>query len=133
MFSVKQTAAQLEVSEQRVRNMIYDGILPAERDGMRWLIFEEAVTERKRNKPQAGRPRRDDRPKLSSVPHQQKAPEDIQCARKLYQQCKEQLRGRYDFEFLSAAKSAEERGFYVAVADYFLQCKQLELIEKGIF
>ena len=53
--------------------------------------------------------------------------------RELYKACKENLRFRPDIDMLTKAESAEEAAFYVAVADFFLQRRQREVIRQGIF
>jgi excisionase family DNA binding protein len=163
MLSVKEAAQRLKVSEQRVRTMIYDGVLPAEREGMKWFLFEEAIMERVQSRPRPGRPRKSGkqgkarsshylnssvkqttqaRPESLKTPETPEAPEtqakskaqtDLARVRDLYWQCKKEINRSYNFDLLSAARTSEERGFYVLVADYFLQCKQAELIKRGVF
>ena len=50
----------------------------------------------------------------------------------LYLECKEAFRFEPSLHALSSA-SREEAGFYMAVADYFLQQKQRDLIERGVY
>ncbi|MDR2109395.1 MAG: hypothetical protein LBP28_08085 [Coriobacteriales bacterium] len=58
---------------------------------------------------------------------------DIERARELYHRCKDELYGCYDIEFLNQAQSEDERLFYTTVADFFLQQRQTELVERGVF
>ena len=55
-YTVKQCAEKLEISEQRVYQLIRDGLLPAEKTAGRYFVEEAAVDERIRLKPKAGRP-----------------------------------------------------------------------------
>ena len=154
MLTVKEAAQQLKVSPQRVRNMIYDGVLPAECYGRSWLIPDEAVRERLRSKPGVGRPRKGTigtgrgghgTPEtggtggtggsvgsVGSTPNTS-ASFDIAAARNLYRECRRQLYGCYDIGFLGQAQSEEERLFYTTVADFFLQQRQRELIARRVF
>ena len=50
----------------------------------------------------------------------------------LFLECKEAFRFEPPLHELSSV-SREEAGFYMAVADYFLQQKQRELIERGVY
>lgn len=51
----------------------------------------------------------------------------------LYLACKEYFKYRPDSKQLSCAQSQEEADFYISMADFFLQQKQKELIDQGIF
>jgi hypothetical protein len=67
-------------------------------------------------------------------PHEQTQKEkDFEQAHQIYLASKKLLYGRYDAEFLDMADSEEERRFYSAVSDVFLQQKQRELIAAGVF
>lgn len=78
-------------------------------------------------RPSAGRPRKDS----STAPA---APSyDIEAARRLYQECRATLSGTFNSAFLDQAESKEEEDFYVAVSTFFLQKRQQELIEQGVF
>ena len=50
----------------------------------------------------------------------------------LYETCKNMTDDDLS-ELLKKAKSDEEQSFYVAISDFFLQQKQKEVIEKGLF
>ena len=57
LLSVKDVAVALGLSEQRVKQFIYDGRLPAEKVGNQWIIFKsdlDSVEDR-----QTGRPPKD--------------------------------------------------------------------------
>lgn len=55
VLTVREAAERLGVSSQRVRQLIYDGSLPARRASAGWLIPASAVTDRARTSP-PGRP-----------------------------------------------------------------------------
>lgn len=55
-YTVKQCAEKLGVSEQRVYQLIQDGLLPAEKAAGRYFVEEAAVDARARSNPVAGRP-----------------------------------------------------------------------------
>jgi excisionase family DNA binding protein len=133
MLTVAEAAARLQVTPERVRNMIYDGILPAERLGRNWMIAERDVLERLCRQPKAGRPRKD--VEGDGIPQHLSSPQsfDIGEARELYHRCKSELYGCYDLGFLDQAHSEEERRFYITVADFFLQQRQAELIKRGAY
>lgn len=131
MYTVNQVAKKLQVTPERVRNMIYDGVLPAEKFGRIWTISEEAVLQRLATKPGAGRPKSFDKTRETWVFGQTSL--DAKKTRRLYNECKSMLSGCYDSEFLAQAESQEELAFYLTVADFFLQEKQKELIDQGVF
>lgn len=58
LLSVKDAAEILELSEQRIKQLIYEGRLSAEKVGNQWIIFEsdlDSVRDR-----QTGRPAKKD-------------------------------------------------------------------------
>lgn len=127
MLTVKQAACELNVTEARVRALLSDGLLEGEKAGRMWLVHERSVESRKALKPSAGRPCKH---------HMQKAKPsaiDTSRTRRLYEECEALLAGCYDSHFLDAAASDREERFYVHVANFFLQEKQRELIERGAF
>lgn len=56
VLSVREAAEQLGVSSERVRQLINAGSLPARRSSAGWLLRADAVAERTRSAPLAGRP-----------------------------------------------------------------------------
>ncbi len=50
----------------------------------------------------------------------------------LYETCKN-INGEELTELLKKANSYEEKAFYVTISDFFLQQRQKEVVEKGIF
>lgn len=55
-YTVKQCAEKLGISEQRVYQLIRDGLLPAEKTAGRYFVEESAVDARAQANPTAGRP-----------------------------------------------------------------------------
>ncbi|MEG1254023.1 MAG: helix-turn-helix domain-containing protein [Raoultibacter sp.] len=127
MLTVKQAAKKLGVSETRVRALIAGGSLSAEKFGRTWLLPEASVEQRLHAKPQAGRPQ-----KKSSQPLPGTL-KNAQQAHHLYDQCEEILTGCYNTAFLDQARTAKEERFFIAVSDFFLQEKQRELIDQGVY
>jgi excisionase family DNA binding protein len=129
MLTVSEAAYKLGVTPGRVRNMIHDGILPAQKLGRNWILAEGDIDKRRASQPHAGRPSAADYPDTWL---EQPAINERD-AHKLYEQCKQKLSGCYDAPFLTQAKSREEQRFYLVVADFFLQQKQRELVADGVF
>lgn len=126
MIGVNDAAELLGVSKARVRMLIAEGRLQAEKVGNAWAINESDVERRRLERPQAGRPKKQRKIGPPPLP-------DVDEAHRLYKDCKRVLTGCYDTEFLMQAKSREEKLFWVRVADFFLQQKQEELVEQGVF
>lgn len=132
MISTKDAAKQLGITEARVRAMLKSGVLSGSKIGRTWIVSEQDVYRRLREKPSPGRPRRDaERPQseYTSSP----AESEVETAHRLFDECRRFLAGRYDAAFLSTAKSPEEERFFVAVSDFFLQERQRQLIDDGVF
>ncbi|WP_080803446.1 helix-turn-helix domain-containing protein [Arabiibacter massiliensis] len=127
MLSTKEAAARLGVSEPRVRAMLGKQVLQGTKIGRTWAVSERSVESRLRARPAAGRPRK------GSAAVQSPPPCDIETARRLYEECRSTLSGAFNSAFLSQAESREEESFYVAVSTFFLQQRQRELIEQGVF
>lgn len=158
MLSVAESANILGVSPARVRALISKGILPAEKAGRAWLLREEDVMQRLSHHAKAGRPhsnrRMDDREdrivcnRNSGYEHNRehaqtstdhpRSDEHSQDdnhtqLHELYRTCKEAFRFRPDAELLAQAENAEEAAFYVAVADFFLQQRQKQIVKQGVY
>lgn len=133
MLSVSQSAERLGVTSSRVRAMIKDGRLPAVKCGKGWIIQEEDVLDRLLSKPRAGRPSKKD------LDHEQRRHQsstslsDARKAHRIYEDCRVMFSSSPSKELMQHASSNEEATFYMAVSDFFLQKKQDELIEQGIF
>lgn len=60
--------------------------------------------------------------------------EKYEKAKKLYELSKEYILYADDVsDYLNYAETQEEKDFYVKVTDLFLQTKQKELIDKGVY
>lgn len=129
MLSVAETANILGVSAARVRALIAQDILPARKVGRAWVLREEDVMQRAAARPSAGRPRLR-RAHDAGEPAPAGANGDL---RNLYEACKEAFAVRPSATTLAGAAESEEASFYIAVADFFLQQKQRELVERGVF
>jgi len=127
MLTVKQAAGLLGVSQARVRKMIADGILPAEKFGSSWTIPDTAVYVRAANKPQRGRPQKSAE-EVTDTNHF-----DIEAVSRLYQEFKDKLSHGYDINALLLIPTTDERELYIDIADFFLRLKQRILIARGVF
>ena len=129
MLSTVEAAKLLGVSSIRVRNLIYDGALPAQKVGRSWVLREEDVMERLARHPGPGRPRK------NHAPHEgggDRAPEPTRL-HELFSSCKSSLAGSPSATEINAIEDADEAAFRIAVADFFLQRKQAELVQRGVF
>ena len=133
MLSVSQSAEMLGISASRVRFLIKSGSLPATKVGHAWLLEEKDVLQRASEHPKAGRPttRKD-------LEHNfERTTDELDSAsidgHKLYASCKEYFRFRPSSETIRQAATAEEASFYMAVADFFLQQRQAQLVAEGIY
>ena len=144
MLSVAEAARELGVSPARVRKLIADGALPASKAGRAWVLREEDVMDRLSAHVRAGRPKRANvvvgaASRDSTVEGDGSSSELREYneasarAHELYRACKETFRFIPDPALIRAAKSSEEASFYMAVADFFLQQKQRELVAQGVF
>ncbi|RDB60798.1 hypothetical protein C1878_13200 [Gordonibacter sp. 28C] len=127
MLSTKDAAQRLGVSEPRVRALLNSQLLDGTKIGRTWAVSEQSVEKRLRSNPTSGRP------KKGSTALSEPCSHDIEHARHLYRECRETLSGMFNSAFLDQAESKEEEDFYVTVSTFFLQKKQLELIEQGVF
>lgn len=128
MLSVAESASLLGVSPARIRALISEGTLPARKVGRAWVLREEDVLHRKASHPAPGRPKRSALPCDSA--DAASAQPDLH---ELYLSAKEAFRTRPDTRSIANAESDEKAGFYFAVADYFLQRRQRELVDQGAF
>ena len=122
MLSVVESAEILQVTPTRVRALIAQGALPAQKVGRTWTLREEDVMQRA-----AGRPRKADVPSPAddSKPHA--------AASELYRACKDHLAACPSAAEIAAIDDPEQAAFRIAVADFFLQRKQSELVRQGVF
>lgn len=126
-MTVTQAAERLHVSPARVRQLISSGALPAKKIGASWILREEDVLDRLSKAPEAGRPKA----RLGIGLDYEECKVD-EC-KELYERCKEAFTSTSRFALIETASSSEEASFYMAVADFFLQQKQAELIARGVY
>ena len=126
MIDVGEAAQRLGVSETRVRAMLKKGILEGRKIGRSWAISEQSIAKRLHENVHPGRPSKHQEPFSLEAP-------DVDAAHRIYDEAARVLVGCYDSEFLRLARTSEERAFWVAVADFFLQQKQRELVEQGVY
>lgn len=127
MLSVSQSAEILGISSARVRKLVSEGALDGVKIGGSWALQEASVYDRLSKKPGAGRPTR----AIDGAPADKQVPaHDLHS---LYLECKQAFQFEPSLQAIEEAKSQEEAGFYMAVADYFLQHKQRELITQGVY
>lgn len=127
-LSTKQSAQELGISQTRVRELLASGKLKGKRVGRSWVVDAASVYARSAESPAPGRPARGNVPKAALGTLAKGA-----AAHELYLQCKELLSTGYMQEFFNDSHSAEEQRFYASVANFFLQEKQRQLIEQGVF
>ena len=125
MLSVTQAASKLNVSSSRVRKLIADGALKAEKVGNAWVIQECEVTSRLMRAPRAGRPKEKDKAK--------KPKRDFVDLHELYINLKKGNFVRPSALTIAEMEDKNEAGFMLCVCDYFLNIKQREEIEKGVY
>ena len=142
MLSVSESAQMLGVSSARVRALIDSGDLPAWKAGRSWVLREEDVMERVMRRPKPGRPTsagkcaiEKDSPTSATEDFagESEGGQSIPRKRRLYLSCKEEFRLRPNLADMKEAQSAEEAAFYMAVADFFLQQRQRELVKRGVY
>ncbi len=134
MLSVSQSADILGITPSRVRALIKNGSLNASKIGRVWLLEEKDVLQRVSENPKAGRPKT--KAKSHHRISEQEAPAlEAVCAdgHALYLSCKEYFRFRPSGDIIRQAESAEEASFYMAVADFFLQQRQAQLVAEGVY
>ncbi|MDO5024097.1 helix-turn-helix domain-containing protein [Slackia piriformis] len=127
MLSASQSAEILGISSARVRKLASEGALDGVKIGKSWALQETSVYDRLSKKPTAGRPART----TGGTSADKQAPaHDLHS---LYLECKQAFQFEPSLQAIEEAKTQEEAGFYMAVADYFLQSKQRELIAQGVY
>ena len=131
MLSVAESAAILKVSPARVRALIAKGALPAEKAGRAWLLREEDVMQRLSQHAKAGRPRGANEHRQTYANREQS--KDRARFYKLYHSCKEAFRFCPDANLFANAESSEEAAFYATVADFFLQQRQKQVVNRGVY
>ncbi|MDO4502222.1 MAG: helix-turn-helix domain-containing protein [Coriobacteriia bacterium] len=133
MLTVSQSAKILGVTPSRVRALIADGKLPAEKAGGVWLLNETDVVARLQSAPTGGRPRKEDPAEFAPRDWGRVDEEKIRRIRALYAEARELLLPLITVDESAALGDYEIQRFASAVSDFFLQRKQEELIQKGVF
>lgn len=125
MLSVSQAAKELKVSASRVRKMISDGVIKAEKVGYSWSIPESEVATRLATKGKAGRPKK----RIDNCE------ESYDCIdlHDVYLRLKDGKFARPSAQSLAMMNDKDEVGFVLCVCDYFLELRQREEIEQGVF
>lgn len=129
MLSTKQAADKLGISQVRVRELLASGKLRGARIGRSWAIEEGSVSERLACPQRPGRPEAH----LRNEGEESVDPALLAQIRELYRQSEKLLAGRYDTNLYKALGGGKEVRFCAKVSDFFLQEKQRELIERGVF
>ena len=126
MLSVQEAALKLGVTDVRVRALLKSGQLEGKKIGRAWAVSERSVAERLRDGAHPGRPAR-------KLPQFERALPDVDIAHRIYDDAARVLAGCYDTAFLEQARTPDEQAFWICVADYFLQRKQRELVQEGVY
>ena len=128
MITVAQASRLLGVTPSRVRALISSGLISAHKVGKVWMVDEESVLQRVQEKPKGGRPAAG---KACPNPPAEQFPfEDFHA---FYQQAQERFSHYPGVDQMDSFASREECDFAFAVADFFLQCKQRQLVAEGAF
>ena len=125
MLSVTQASNKLYVTPSRVRKLIADGRLKAVKTGRTWSIPESEVARRLEYSPKAGRPR------LGAGKYNQ-LPKCIDL-HDVYMELKSGNYARPSASTIAMIEDKNEAGFIICVYDYFLNIKQREEIEAGVY
>lgn len=130
MLSVSQSAEILGVTPARVRALIKSGTLTARKNGREWILCEEDVLQRAASRPRSGRPSA-----MAATPAS--APHDFgkeaMQAQRIYRECLQLFQQYPSDAMIEQSESYQEASFYMAVADFFLQQRQAELVAAGVY
>jgi excisionase family DNA binding protein len=114
VLTVKQAAEKLQVTPERIRNMIYAGVLPAEKFGNNWSIPCCVVEQRLAQKPKRGRPKKvDSREKISY--------HFISLNSALYSECESFINECGEHHHVLLAGNKKEQEFFMLLQNFFLQ------------
>ena len=133
MLSVTQAAELLHVSSTRVRALIANGVLPAQKVGNAWVIREEDVQDRLASNPGSGRPRNSSRQEKAVQDDLRAEKTEAESLHGIYDMCKKTFSQRPSASAIASAESPEEASFYLTLADFFLQQEQRKLIDQGVY
>lgn len=127
MLSASQSVEILGISPALVRKLVSEGALDGVKIGNSWTLQEASVYDRISKKPAAERPAR---AIDSTLAEKQTPAHDLHS---LYLECKHAFRFEPSLQSIEEAESQGEAGFYMPVADYFLQHKQREPIAQQVY
>lgn len=134
MLTVSEAARILNVSQTRVRQLVNQGVLQAEKAGRSWLLDETSVMSRLSSKPQAGRPSAKGPVNSTALENSGLSAEKEEALHNLYVEGKRLLsEATPNAVFLYALDNQEEASFLMAVSDFFLQQRQMKLVAQGVF
>ena len=127
MMSVNDAAEKLGVTGSRVRAMLKSGVLQGNKIGNTWAVSEESVARRLQDGTHPGRPK--------TTPNRtgERPLPDVETAHRIYDEAARTLTGCYDESFLGCARTPEEQAFWIRCADFFLQARQRELVDRGVY
>ena len=128
MITVAQASRLLGVTPSRVRALISSGLISAHKVGKVWMVDEESALQRVQEKPKGGRPA-NGKARLNP-PAEQFPFEDFHAFYQQAQECFSHYPSAGQMDFFA---SKEECDFAFAVADFFLQRKQRQLVAEGAF
>jgi excisionase family DNA binding protein len=126
MLTVGQAANKLQVTPERVRNMIYAGTIPAEKLSRVWLIPNYAIEQRIAARPKPGRPKKASQTDQISYHF-------LSSNRALLEECRSFVDEHSAIELALLAETEQEREFYILLWNFFLRLRQTTLIEQGIY
>ena len=126
MLTVKEAAARLQVTPERIRNMIYTGVMPAEKFGSNWSIPDYAVEQRLSAKPKRGRPKK-------SLQKENINYQAIALNHSFYQESKRFFEKYDGIQSILLAETEEEKQFFITMWSFFLQQKQKTLVDQGVY
>lgn len=130
MLSVSEAAEMLGISSSRVRQLIANDALQASKVGRAWCIHEESILARIDHAPKPGRPETTAR---FAEPTAEESEKRAQRLHDLYEQCRKEFSLHPSMADLKNAATNDEATFYMAIADFFLQQRQRELVAQGVY
>lgn len=133
MLSVSECAKLLSVSQQRVRQLTSEGVLPAIKIGNAWAIREEDAYARLAQHRRPGRPVVAESSKGAKLPSQLSISSSNDAFNRIFKTCASDFACCPSADELDSFENPEVAAFRVAVADFFLRRKQAELVKQGVF
>ena len=133
MLSVSECAALLDVSQQRVRQLVSEGMLPATKIGNAWAIREEDAYARLAQHRKPGRPVSPDFAADAKPPSEPSISSSNDAFKQIFETCEAKYAACPSADELASFSNPEAAAFRAAVADFFLRRKQVALIKQGVF